>query len=269
MLPVLDAFKEQYKIEQLVIVADSGLLSNDNIVELIEKGYEFIIGARIKSENQKMKGQILGLELKDGQSATIKKGELNLIITYSEIRAKKDIYNRERGLKRLEKLIQQGKLTKSNINNRGYNKFLQMAGNIEVKLDSQKVDQDAKWDGLKGYITNAKLSKEDVLDNYKQLWQIEKAFRISKTDLKIRPIFHRLPRRIEAHICISFVAYKIYKELERQLKEKQTTLSPQTVIEIASNIYELEVEIPGTKDKLRKVILHLDEQRYLAKLFNF
>ena len=169
----------------------------------------------------------------------------------------------------MEKLIQQGKLTKSNINNRGYNKFLQMAGNIEVKLDSQKVDQDAKWDGLKGYITNAKLSKEDVLDNYKQLWQIEKAFRISKTDLKIRPIFHRLPRRIEAHICISFVAYKIYKELERQLKEKQTTLSPQTVIEIASNIYELEVEIPGTKDKLRKVILHLDEQRYLAKLFNF
>jgi transposase len=162
MLPVLDAFKEQYKIEQLVIVADSGLLSNDNIVELIEKGYEFIIGARIKSENQKMKGKILGLELKDGQSATIKKGELNLIITYSEIRAKKDIYNRERGLKRLEKLIQQGKLTKSNINNRGYNKFLQMAGNIEVKLDSQKVDQDAKWDGLKGYITNAKLSKEDV-----------------------------------------------------------------------------------------------------------
>lgn len=65
------------------------------------------------------------------------------------------------------------------------------------------------------------------------------------------------------------MAYKIYKELERQLKEKNTDLSPQTVIEIASNIYELEVEIPETKDKLRKVILHLDEQRHLAKLFDF
>lgn len=56
-------------------------------------------------------------------------------------------------------------------------------------------------------------------------WQIEKAFRISKTDLRIRPIYHRQKRRIEAHICIAFVAYAIYKELERLLKRKGIEMS--------------------------------------------
>ncbi|MBP8945389.1 MAG: transposase, partial [Paludibacteraceae bacterium] len=74
---------------------------------------------------------------------------------------------------------------------------------------------DGRWDGIKGYLTNTRLSDEEVMENYKNLWQIEKAFRISKTDLCIRPIYHRIPNRIEAHICIAFTAYCILKELER------------------------------------------------------
>jgi transposase len=58
---------------------------------------------------------------------------------------------------------------------------------------------DKSWDGLKGYVTNTKLDNE-VMENYKNLWHIEKAFRMSKTDLRIRPIYHRLRNRIEAHI---------------------------------------------------------------------
>ena len=95
-----------------------------------------------------------------------------------------------------------------------------MEGNINIAIDYEKYQDDAKWDGLKGYITNTELSKENVIEKYNQLWAIEKTFRISKSDLQIRPIYHRLKRRIEAHICISFVACKVYKELERQLKEK-------------------------------------------------
>ena len=67
-----------------------------------------------------------------------------------------------------------------------------------------------------GYITNTKMGKDEVIALYKNLWKIEKAFRISKTDLRIRPIYHRLKHRIEAHICIAFCAYKIYKELGGQ-----------------------------------------------------
>lgn len=267
MLPILDAFKEKYQLTQMVIIADSGLLSNTNIEELRAKNYEFILGARIKNEKRNVQQEILSLQLQNGESAVVKKDNLRLIVTYSDGRAKKDRGNRDKGLRKLEKQIKTGKLTKSNINNKGYNKYLKMEGDINISIDYQKFNIDAQWDGLKGYITNTKLSKDEIIENYGHLWQIEKAFRISKTDLKIRPIYHRLQRRIEAHICVSFVGYKIYKELERQLKKKATTLSPEKAIEIAKTIYQVKAK---TRDQeVSHIMLITEEQKNLAKLFNF
>lgn len=269
MLPILNEFKRRYEITDLIVVADSGLMSSSNITELQNKGYGFILGARIKNEKQEIKDQILALELTHGQSEIIKKDNLKLIITYSDVRAKKDKYNREKGLKKLEKQIKAGKLSKANINNRGYNKYLKLDGEIKVSIDLEKFSQDEKWDGLKGYTTNAKQSKEEILENYHHLWKIEKAFRVAKTDLKIRPIYHRLQRRIEAHICLSFVAYKVYKELERQLKTKNAQISPNKAIEIASNIFEVQIQTPINKEIIKKTLLLTDEQRYLAQIFQF
>lgn len=169
------------------------------------------------------------------------------MITYSLSRARKDVYNREKGIRRLEKQIRKGKLTKSALNKRGYNKFLKLEGQLCVAIDPSKIEQDRRWDGLKGYLTNTTLSNIEAIENYKHLWPIEKAFRITKTDLKVRPVYHRLPHKIEAHICISFVAYKVYKELERQLQEKKSTLSCIQAIEIAENIFEIQLESPFTK----------------------
>ncbi len=124
MLPIIDSFKSKYQIDKLIIVADSGLLSTSNIDELQQKGYEFILGARIKNESKTIKNKILSLNLKNGQSDIITKDvNSKIIISYSDKRAKKDQYNRERGLMKLEKRVKSGKLTKSNINNRGYNKY--------------------------------------------------------------------------------------------------------------------------------------------------
>jgi len=267
MLPVIDAFKEKYNLDQLVIIADSGLLSNTNIDELQRGGYEFILGARIKNEKRETQSKILSLNLNNGESAVIKKGNLRLIVSYSEGRARKDRLNREKGLRKIEKQIRTGRLTKSSINNRGYNKYLKMDGQVNISIDYQRFEADAAWDGLKGYITNAQLSKDEVIENYGHLWQIEKAFRISKADLKIRPIYHRLQRRIETHICISFVAYKVYKELERQLKEKQSNFSPEKAIEIAKTIYQ--VKAKTQKGEIAHTILITDEQKLLAQLFKF
>lgn len=269
LLPVINSFKEKYKINKLVVVADSGLMSGKNIEHLIESHYEFIIGARIKNENRELQKQILTLQLKNGQSAVIHKGDLRLIITYSDSRAKKDAHNREKGIKKLEKKINKGKLTKASINNRGYNKFLEMHGDVSVSLNAGKIKTDQLWDGLKGYITNTNLSNDTIIENYAQLWQIEKAFRITKTDLRVRPVYHRLPHRIEAHICICFVAYKLYKELERKLKESEANISATKALEIAENIFEIQIESPITKKKVRKTLLLTDEQKYLASLFNF
>lgn len=267
MLPVLDLFKEKYDLEQLVIIADSGLLSNANIVDLLSGGYEFILGARIKNEKRDVQQKILSLKLENGESAIVNKDDLKLIISYSDNRAKKDYENRRKGLLKLEKRIKTGKLTKSNINNRGYNKYLKLEGEIEITLDHQKFEADGAWDGLKGYLTNAMMSKDKIIENYGHLWQIEKAFRISKTDLKIRPIYHRLQHRIETHICISFVAYKIYKELERLLYEKQSYLSPEKAIEIAKSIYKIKAQT--AVGEVEHMLLITDEQKYLSQLFNF
>lgn len=269
MLPVIDAFKVKYNLNQLVIIADSGLLSSNNIEELQEKKYEFILGARIKSESKSIKEKILALKLKNGESEIIEKENLKLIITYSDSRAKKDKQNREKGLKKLEKQIKTGKLTKASINNRGYNKYLKLQGEIKVVIDKVKFIQDAKWDGLKGYITNAKLAKEEILENYNHLWQIEKAFRTAKTDLKIRPIYHRKKQRIEAHICLTFVAYKVYKELERQLKIKKSNLSPEKVIDILQSMFQIEIKNPINNETIKQNILITEEHKIIQKLFDF
>ena len=222
LIPFLEKISNKFELTKPIVVADSGLLSKDNIEALETQEYQYIIGARIKNESKNIKTEILKTKLKDGQIKSIKKNESSrIIISYSDKRARKDAHNRERGLKRLEKRISSGKLTKSNINNRGYNKYLKLDGEISIEIDYEKYNKDNEWDGLKGYITNSQLSKKQIIKNYNNLWHIEKAFRMSKTDLKIRPIYHRLLYRIEAHICISFTAYTVYKELERVLHKKK------------------------------------------------
>jgi hypothetical protein len=79
-------------------------------------------------------------------------------------------------LQRLEKRIKSGKLTKGNINNRGYNKYLRLKGDVQVEIDYEKFENDKAWDGLKGYITNSPLSDKLIVENYKNLWHIERAF---------------------------------------------------------------------------------------------
>jgi transposase len=105
------------------------------------------------------------------------------------------------------------------------------------------------------------------LENYGHLWNIEKAFRIAKTDLKIRPIYHRKKQRIEAHICLTFVAYKVYKELERQLREKKSNLSPEKIIEILQSIYQIEIKNPQTKEVFKQNILITNEHFIIKSLF--
>lgn len=186
LIPFIEKITSKFSLNKPIIVADSGLLSKDNITALEQKSYEYIIGARLKSEPQKTKQQILDKKLEDGGMIKIRRSaNTRLIVTYANNRAIKDEHNRRRGLQRLEKQIKSGKLTKSSINNKGYNKYLKLEGKISIEIDYEKFNQDNAWDGLKGYITNTKITDRQVIENYKNLWHIEKAFRMSKTDLRM------------------------------------------------------------------------------------
>ena len=268
MMPVIESFCKKYSLGKLVVIADAGLISHDNVEELQTKQYQYILGARIKNESQSIKEQILALKLKNGQSTLLNKDEQSrLIISYSDTRARKDAANRKKGLEKLERSITNGRLTKQSINNRGYNKYLKLDGEVRITIDYEKYKADSMWDGLKGYLTNTDMSKDEVINNYGNLWQIEKAFRISKTDLRIRPIYHRLQRRIEAHICIAFCAYKIHKELERLLKEKKAGISPEKAIDILKTIFRVTITLPYSKTKESRLFLPHEEQRNLLSLF--
>ena len=173
-----------------------------------------------------------------------------LLVCYSSDRARKDEQNREKGVRRLEKAYRTGKLTKGNINKRGYNKFLTMEGDVKISIDYGLLEKDAQWDGLKGYLTNADLPVADIYAAYHNLWHVEKAFRISKSKIEIRPMFHFTRRRIEAHVCICFVALKVYK-----------------VLEMAKTVVTIQINLPKSKRTLTKVMLMKRHQK-IAFLFN-
>ena len=121
---------------------------------------------------------------------------------------------------------------------------------------------------LKGYLTNTRLSSEVVIENYGQLWQIERAFRISKTDLRIRPTYHYRRRRIEAHVLVAFVAYTIYKELERRLGKAGLAMSPKRAIELCQTMYQITFTLPNDPQE-RRILLKMDpEQQALYDLLH-
>ena len=116
-----------------------------------------------------------------------------------------------------------------------------------MAISEQKIEDDCKWDGFKGYITNTDLDAKRVIEEYHGLWVVERAFRISKGTLELRPMFHFTERRIEARVCICFIAYKVYKELERQILLSKIGLSVDHVLDIAKTITTIRIWMPKNK----------------------
>ena len=242
LIDILHKFQTKFQLKQKpIVVADRGMLTNENIAYLENNAYKYILAAKIKNITQELKNRITELIfLDDGVIHTLEiEKELHykdknnqkhtlqlkqrLILTYSSQRAKKDRYNREKALKKLQiKIEKSSSITKDDLKGSSYTKYLQLQKdcNISFTLNETKIQEDAKLDGVKGFLTNDfSISSQDVITHYQNQYEVERAFRISKTDLKIRPIYHRLETRIKAHILISFVAYAIYKEFERKIKD--------------------------------------------------
>jgi transposase len=270
MLPVVENFVKKFDLKDFVIIADSGLMNKDNIQLLEDNKYKYIIGAPIKKESLEIKQWIFSLEKIDGCFYELGKLRPNsrLIVGFSEKRAKKDAYNRQKGIKRLEKEYKSGSITKDKINKRGYNKFLELSDDVTVTINYEKIKEDERWDGLKGYTTNTLLPVKKVYEEYNGLWQVENAFRITKGTLELLPMFHFTEKRIKAHVCICFVAYKVYKELERILKLSGINLSVEKVLNIAKTVITLKIKLPVCGETLTKTMLITQKHKSIEKLFN-
>ena len=267
MIPLIDDFKQRFGINDFIVVADSGFMIRRNIDLLRRGGYKFIIGARIKKTAGSLKDWIISLPHEEGMfyERKLDNGD-RLIVTYSSKRASKDAFNRQRGVERLRKAYASGKITKDKINKRGYSKFLKIDNDVEVSINEEKIKEDEEWDGLKGYITNADIAASNVVDQYRGLWVVERAFRISKGTIETRPIFHFTERRIEAHVCLCFVAYKVYKELERIISVLGLNLSVDSVIKIAKTITTIRMRLPLNRETITRTMLLTPEHRLLQPL---
>jgi transposase len=269
MIPIVEDFVKRFNLNDFVIVADSGLMNKTNIALLESGNYKYIIGANIKNETEEIKKWILSIDKVEGAFHELGKlPKSRLIIGYSEKRAQKDKYNRDKGVKRLKTAYKSGTLTKENMNKRGYNKFLEISDNIKITINQKKIQEDEKWDGLKGYLTNTKLPAKEVYEQYCGLWVIERAYRVTKGTLEMRPMFHFTPKRIEAHVCICFVAYKVYKELERILKLSGINLSVDKVLNIAKTITTLKIKLPVSGERLTKTMLLTAKHKAIQPLFD-
>jgi len=269
IIPMIQALASRFGFGKPVVVADAGLLSKDNIEALVTDGYQYILGARPKNESEKVKADILALGLKYGDVAEVRRKDgSRLVVSCSEKRAAKDRHNREKGLVRLQKRIRTGKLTKESINNRGYNKYLKLEGEMTVSVDFGKYEADAAWDGIKGYVTNTALKAGEVIDRYGDLWYIERAFRFNKFDLAVRPIYHRLQNRIEGHICICFTSYTILLELERILKTAKSEITVHRAQELTKTMYAISYVSPKSNLPQRVILGMNKEQQTLCDLID-
>ena len=269
LIPMVESLAGRFGFDHPVVIADAGLLSRNNIDALDEAGYQYILGARPRNDSADVKERILSMKLRDGQVRSFMRGDgCRVVVSMSDARAGNDARNRRDGLRRLEKRLGAGKLTKNNINNRGYNKYLRMEGEIRISIDYGKFNSDAAWDGIKAYITNSMLPPGKIVANYHNLWFIERAFRMNKTDLRIRPIYHRLRNRIEGHICICFTAYTIMLELERRIKAAKAPFSLNKARELTKNIYSITYTLPETGEEKTTVLQMSDEQKLLVEIAN-
>ncbi len=286
LIDVLKKFQDRFQLDKKpIVVADRGMLNNDNIAYLENNNYKYILAYKIKNISNELKEEIKNLTFIDDNvthniefkkvipfaDENDKKQTIHvnqrLVLSYSTQRAKKDKYNRNKAIQRLENKIKSSKtITKKDLKLSYYAKYIDLDDNnskITFNINNQKIIEDEKLDGIKGFVTNDfTLTANEIIEHYNNQYEVERAFRISKTDLKIRPIYHRLETRIKAHILISFVSYAIYKEFERKLKinDVKFNFSQKLLRKIIEHLIALKIDdeiIPINPSEIQKQILDI------------
>ena len=232
----LSKVKDKYEIKRVVFVADSAMLSDANMARLqkLDERISFIVGARIKNVDASLKEKILDSANYINQDGDLSIAEFSfngkrLIVSYSAKRAKKDAHDRAKAIEALSKKLAKSKSAKSHISNHGYRKYLKISSNTAIEIDEEKIATDSAWDGLHGVVTNSDLGPQDILKKYSDLWNVEAAFRVTKHDLAVRPVFHWKPDRVRAHIAICFMAYSLVKNLEYRVALQYKKLSIENI----------------------------------------
>jgi transposase len=248
------------------------MIGEENIEAITENGYDFIVGERLKNLPADIQTQLLN---KDNYQQTwvyndstgqqivlryyvIQYNNKIIIATYSERRAAKDKFEREQKLKTANTLLKNPSLIKK----KASRYFIKQQGNDNYELDTEKIKRNEKYDGLLAIATNTtNLSHQQVLEQYKLLFQIEHTFRTFKSHLETRPIFHWTNRRIEGHICLCYIAYTLQHWVLKKLNNFPIAITENILRKMLDG---MQLSLIQHNDK--KIYLRSAQQPYEAKL---
>jgi transposase len=256
LLPVLRKFQERHGITGMVVVADAGMLSATNLNAIQDAGFSFIVGSRITKAPYDLAQHFTrrGDHFTDGQilestramGSGKHKRQRRVVYQWSFKRSKRDNKTINAQIARAEK-VAAGKAPLAKA------RFLKITGATK-ELNQATIDRARQLAGLKGYVTNLDRAVMDgaaVIANYHQLWQVEASFRMTKSDLRARPVFHHEREAIEAHLTVVFAALAVSRYLQQRsgvsIKRLIQTLrtARAATIEINGQRMTLEPELTG------------------------
>lgn len=264
----LEKLSKRFHINRVVIVADRGINSKLNLKCIKDKGYDYIVASRLKRASNKILEEVFNPEgyttLAEGllykvldhcnrvkeNGETVELAE-RLIVTHSAKRAAKDRADRERLVEKARRMVSSPASIKAS-NKRGGKKFIvHKSEKDEYSLDESAIARDERFDGYYAIQVSNDLSPAQVLDAYHSLWRIEESFRIMKSTLEVRPIFHWTEQRIKGHFVVCFLAFLLERTLELRLQANEISVSPTEIQEALHSLCFTETEINGQKYLLK------------------
>jgi transposase len=269
---------QRFPVERVIVVADRGLLSLDNVAELGElatttqRKLQFILAVPARRYAE-LGGTLEGLTFEPERESLAegKFADHRLVVAHDPKRAAEQSAKRRakiaaiealadklvnkldaqdagqsaRGRKasdrgaysRFQKALAEAKLTR-------YLRADYRADRFSYAVDEAAITDAERFDGKLVLLTNVlDFSTEQIVTRYKSLADIERGFRVLKSDLEIAPVFHRLPDRIRAHALICFLALVMYRVMRMRLKASGSERSPKTTLEILRRIQQHRVTI--------------------------
>ena len=232
LIPIVDRLKSRFGIRRICVVADRGMISRKTVDELraVHRDSRFILGARLRAVKE-IRQQVLadpgayeeiyGPKVRSKDPAPLKVKEVRIqdrryIVCSNADQARKDRADREAIVAALRDQLKRG--DKSLIGNKGYRKFVKSVGSKRFEIDEQKIQDEARFDGIWVLQTDTSLAPAEVALKYKELWMVEAVFRSLKSVLETRPIYHKCDDTIRGHVFCSFLALVLLKELQARLE---------------------------------------------------
>lgn len=285
LLAAIDSWKVLFAIDKVCFIGDRAMFSEDNLAALEARGYQYIVAAKLRNMHELMiqkiqtrdfyksyettedSGLIGEFKYESGDIETAKSlkpqsrlkykalieqnKNRRIVVSHSIARARHDRQKRETMLDKISKQLSRSNDCKKLVSNSGIKKYTSCTGKTAMYIDEEKVAEDESWDGIHGVITNIESSQPlEILQRYKALVKIEECFRVNKTTLKMRPIYHYKPERIKAHIAICYMAFALVRQLEYRIKLVKK-LSIDSIIEELCSVQSSIYIHKNTKDRYR------------------